>query len=146
MKDKAHENIKLLKSFYAGVSSGELGATHSLLDPDVEWIEPGLPGLWFSGTHRGAETVFKEVIGATNEKIEKFRVKMRKFFTVGDHAVAIGSFRGRGKATGKNLDAATAHVWTLRNGKAVRFEGFHDANKWREVLGLAQPEPQRMAA
>lgn len=146
MKDKAHENIKLVKSFYAAASSGELGSARSLLDPDVEWIEPGLPGLWFSGTHRGAEAVFKEVIGPTNEKIEKFRVKMRKFFAVGDHVVAIGSFRGRSKATGKELDATTAHVWTLRNGKAVRFEGFHDATEWREALGLNQPEPQRMAA
>ena len=89
---------------------------------------------------------FKDVIGPTNEKIEKFRVKMRKFFAVGDHVVAIGSSRGRGKATGKDLDVATAHVWTLRNGKAVRFEGFHDSTEWREALGLAQPEPQRMAA
>ncbi len=146
MKDKAHENIKLLKSFYAAVSRGELGSARSALDPEVEWIEPGLPGLWFSGTHRGTEAVFKEVIGPSNEKIDKFRIKMKKFFAVGDHVVVIGSFRGLGKSTGKDLDAATAHVWTLRSGKAVRFEGFHDPTEWREVLGLAQPEPQRMAA
>ena len=146
MKTKAHENIKLLKSFYDAVSHGELGSARSMLDPDVEWIEPGLPGIWFSGTHRGAEAVFKEVIGPTNEKIEKFRVRMKKFFAVGDHVVAIGSFRGRGKSTGRELDADTAHVWTLLNGKAARFEGFHDPTEWREALGLAQPEPARKAA
>lgn len=91
MKDKARENIKLLKGFSAAVSRGELGSARSLLDPEVEWIEPGLPALWFGGTHRGADAVFKEVIGPANEKIEKLRVKMRKFFSVGDHVVAIGA-------------------------------------------------------
>jgi len=146
MKDQRHENIKLVKSFYAAVSRGELAAARNQLDTDVEWIEPGLAGLWFSGTHRGAEAVLREVIVPASEKIETFRVKIRKFFGVGDHVVAVGGFRGVVKATGKDLDAATAHVWTLRNGKAVRFEGFHDVSEWREALGLAQVEPQRMAA
>ncbi len=146
MKDQSYENIKLLKSFYEAASRGEVGPARDALDPNVEWIEPNLPGLWFSGTHRGIEAVFKEVIGPTTEKLERFRVKMKKFYAVGDHVVAVGSFRGRGKATGKDLNAPTAHVWTLRNGKAVRFEAFHDPARWREALGLAQPEPQRMAA
>ncbi len=112
----------------------------------MEWIEPNVPGLWFSGTHRGAETVWKEVIGPTVAKIDKFRVNMKQFFGVGDHIIAIGCFHGRGKATGKELDAATAHVCTLRNGKIVRFEAFHDLDSWLEALGLAHAEPQRLAA
>ncbi len=146
MKDTAHENIKLVKSFYAATSRGELASARSALDPEVEWIEPGLPDLWFGGTHRGPDRVMDEVIAPASEKIEKFHVKMKKFFAVGNHVVALGRFRGYGKVTGKTLDAATAHVWTFRNGKAVRFEAFHDPVNWRDVMGLAQPEPQRMAA
>ncbi len=146
MKDKAHENIKLLKSFYDTVSRGELVSARNALDANVEWIEPNLPGLWFSGTHRGLEAVFKEVIGPTSEKFEGFRVKMKKFVAVGDHVVAIGRFRGRGKITRKDLDAVTVHIWTLRDGRAVRFEAFHDLASWQEALGLAQPESQRLAA
>ena len=70
MKERARENIKLVKSFYASMSRAELGTIRNLLDPEVEWIEPALPGLWFSGTRRGPETVLKEVLGPTSEKIE----------------------------------------------------------------------------
>ena len=146
MKDHVQQNIKLIKSFYASAALGDSGPARYALDPNVEWIEPKLPGLWFSGPHRGADAVWKEVIGPTAEKIDNFRIKMKKFFGVGDHVVAIGHFEGRGKMTGNELEAATVHVWTLRNGKAVRFQAFHDDARWLETLGLAQHEPQRMAA
>ena len=146
MKNNEQQNIKLLKSFYDAASRGEFGPVRDALDPNVEWIEPNVPGLWLSGTHRGAEAVLKEVIGPTVEKVDKFRVNMKKFYAVGDHIVAIGYFRGRAKMTGKELEAATAHVCTLRNGKIMRFEAFHDTASLQETLGLVHPEAQRMAA
>jgi ketosteroid isomerase-like protein len=90
--------------------------------------------------------VWKEVISPTAERLEEFRVKPKRFYAVGDHVMVIGYFHGRGKATGRELEAATIHVCTLRNGKIVRFEAFHDPAQWLETLGVAQSEPQRMAA
>ena len=146
MKDQGQENIKLLKRFYEAASRGDFGAARETLDANVEWIEPNVPGLWFSGTHRGADAVWKEVLRPTADKIEKLRVDMRKFYAVGDHVIAIGYFRGRGKITGKPLDSSTAHVCTMRNGKIVRLEGFHDSDGWLEMQGVAHVEPQRLAA
>ena len=146
MKNNSQLNIELVKHFYEAASSGACESVRAALDPNVEWIEPNVPGLWFSGMHRGAEVVCKEVIGPTAEKIDNFRVNMKRFYTVGDHVIAIGYFKGRAKTTGKELDAATAHVCTLRNGKIVRFEAFHDSANWLEALGLVRPELQRMAA
>jgi ketosteroid isomerase-like protein len=105
-----------------------------------------VPGLWFSGTRRGAEAVWREVISPTLEKFDKFRVKTKDYYAVGDHIIVIGYFHGRAKATGKELDAATVHVCTIRNGKIVRFEGFHDTENWLDTLGMTRPEYQRMAA
>ncbi len=136
----------MLERFYEAASHGQFEAVRGVLDPNVEWIEPSVPGLWFSGTHRGAEAVWKEVMAPGAEKFENFKLKIRKFHPVGDHVVALGFFHGRCKATGKELDAATAHVSTLRNGRITRFEAFHDSANWLETLGLADPEPQRMAA
>jgi ketosteroid isomerase-like protein len=146
MKNDAQENIKLLRSFYDAASRGDFGPVRDALDPNVEWIEPVVAGLWFGGTHRGADAVRREVIAPAVEKFDNFRVKMNKFYGVGDHIIAIGYFHGRGKTTGKELDAATAHICTFRNGRIVRFEAFHDPASWLETLGLTQGEPQRMAA
>jgi ketosteroid isomerase-like protein len=146
MKSQIQDNLKLVKSFYDAASRGDFGPCRDALDPNVEWIEPNVPGLWFSGTHRGAEAVWSRVIGPTAEKFDKFRVNMKGFYAVGDHIVVTGYFHGRAKATGKELDAATAHVCTVRDGKIVRFEAFHDAANWLETLGLARADTERMAA
>lgn len=146
MKGHGQENIKVVKRFYEAASNGDFGPVREALDPNVEWIEPQVPGLWASGMHRGVDAVWKEVIGPTTEKIDNFRVKMKHLHAVGDHVIAIGYFHGRVKTTGKELDTSTAHVCTLRDGRIVRFEAFHDSASWLEALGLAHAELQRMAA
>jgi ketosteroid isomerase-like protein len=146
MKSYSQENIRTIKNIYEAASRGEFGPLREALDPNVEWIEPHVPGLWFSGTHRGADAVWKGVISPTGEKIEGFRVKIKRIYGVGDHVIAIGYFHGRGKTTGKELEAATVHVCTLHNRKIVRFEGFHDTDSWLETLGVATPELHRLAA
>src|SRR5690242_15262534 len=136
MKKYAQENIKFARRFYEAASRNEFDFVRKALDANVEWIEPSRPGLWFSGTHRGAEAVWKEVISPIAEKFDNFRINMKRFYGVGDHVIGIGYFRGHAKVTGKELDAVTAHVITVRNGKIVRFEAFHDRDSWVEALGL----------
>ncbi len=146
MNDQARENIKVVKNLYKFLSLHELNALRDNLDSEVEWIEPAIQGLWFGGTRRGMEAVLKEVLEPAFDKIERFHAKMKKFYAVGDHVIAIGSMRGRGKLTQEPLAADTVHVWTFRNGKVIRFEGFHDPEEWRKTLGLSGAEPQALAA
>jgi ketosteroid isomerase-like protein len=146
MRSHDQEYINLVKNLYQAASRGDFTHIRAALDPRVEWIEPNVSALWFSGTHRGADAVWKEVITPTGDKFERFRLDMKEFYVVGDQVIAIGYFHGRAKATGKELDAATAQVCTIRNGKIARFEAYHDTDNWLETLGLAGAESQRMAA
>jgi hypothetical protein len=36
-----------------------------------------------------------------------------EFFESGDHVIALGTYTGRAKATGRDFTARFAHVWTL---------------------------------
>jgi ketosteroid isomerase-like protein len=146
MKIHDHENIKLVKRFYESIDRGDLGPARDLLDRNVEWREPDLPGVWFNGTHYGADAVWREVIEPTGARFDHFRLRMRRFYAVGDRVVALGCFQGKVRKTGKALEASTAHICTVRHGKIVKFEAFHDEARWREALALDQPELQRMAA
>jgi ketosteroid isomerase-like protein len=51
-----------------------------------------------------------------------------------DRLVVTGRFRGRAK-NGQELDAPFAHVSTMRNGKAVRFEHYVDQPSWSRACG-----------
>jgi ketosteroid isomerase-like protein len=43
-----------------------------------------------------------------------------------DVVLSIGRFRGVHAATGKSVDAAYAHLWTVRDGQITRFRQFID--------------------
>ncbi len=141
----SQENINLVKKFYHAAPRRDFETARTVFDPNIEWILPNLGNL-FGGTYRGADAVFRDVIQPALAKFDNFHADMTHFFDVGDHVIAIGTFHGRSKQTGKELNAPTAVVWTFRDGKAVRYQAYHDAAKWAEALGLAQPEGQRMAA
>jgi hypothetical protein len=90
--------------------------------------------------------VFKDVIDPAYGKFDRFGLKMKKFFAVGEYVFALGHFSGRSRATHLKLYAPTAHIWTIANGRAVRFQGFHDTLEWQVALGLTAVQNQQMAA
>ncbi len=140
------EDVKRLRSFYDAVAQGDFNAARHYLDPTFEWNEPEAPGLWFAGTHHGPDAVFREVIEPTYGRIAQFELKMRKFYQIGDTVIAIGHARGRTKMTGRDLDAPVAHIWTLRNGKAVQLQAYEDVPKWLDAVEEKPQVPQQMAA
>ena len=45
-----------------------------------------------------------------------------EYIGVGDRVVVVVRFVGRGRESGFPIDERLCHVWTLREGKAVRME------------------------
>ena len=52
----------------------------------------------------------------------------------GDQVVALGRYSGTYRETGKPMHADFAHVWTLRDGKAVRFRQYFDSALVQDAL------------
>ena len=146
MKPTGSENLKLVKGFYRALTLHDWSAARNVLDPEIQWLEPVVPGLWFGGMHSGVESVFREVIDPAERILDKPEMKMKKFFNVGDHVIALGSFHGKTKSTNMKLDAPICHVWTIHDTRAVRVECFHDLLEWDAALGLTKIQPQKMAA
>jgi hypothetical protein len=146
MKKQGAENIKLIKGFYKAMAQNDWAAAREVFYPDIEWTEFAAPGLWFHGKRYGTESVFKDVIDPAYGKFDRFELKMKKFFAVGDMVVALGHFAGRSKATDFKLYAPTAHIWTVAIGRAIRFQGFHDTLEWQVALGLTAIQNDCLAA
>ena len=54
----------------------------------------------------------------------------------GDHVVVLTRYRGRGKGSGAIVDEEGAHLWKMRDGKAVRIVVFADRAKALACAGL----------
>jgi ketosteroid isomerase-like protein len=51
------------------------------------------------------------------------------FIRVGDHVVVPFIARARGKGSDVEVEARWAHVWTMRDGRAIRLEGYIDPSQ-----------------
>ena len=131
----SQENIKVVQSFFDALGRGDMDAAAAALDPQIEWIEPGVPGQWFAGTRHGIDTVFTEVVARTPEHVEEFSLQIDQYLDAGEHVVALGQFDGRGKRSGRAFSIPGAFVYTVRGGKIVRFQAYHDTAQWLQALG-----------
>ena len=113
-------DVETLERGYAALNRGDLSVVLDLLDPDIEWHEPG----WSpeAGTHRGRDS-FERFFRGWLESFEQFRVEPERVVQRGDQLVAVVRQTGAGRTSGVRVETRLAHVWTIAGGKAVRWEG-----------------------
>jgi ketosteroid isomerase-like protein len=57
-------------------------------------------------------------------------------FEAGEDVVVIGRLKGFAKATSSPIDLEIVHVWTIRDGLAVRFCAYIDTPEMKRALGI----------
>jgi uncharacterized protein len=130
----SQENVEIVRRIYEASNQGDL-ALPELTDPDFEWIPDQLFTLT-EGPIRGRENVqgyFEDL----NESIH-FQVELEELLDRADQVLAFVRIRGRGDASGAELDVQTAHLWTLLDGKAVRGKVYADRGRALEAAGLSE--------
>jgi uncharacterized protein len=130
----SQEDIAVVQSAYEALRRGDVQAIFALLDPEIElyqseWVPWG-------GKYKGHEEVGHFFSNLT-ETIES-RVDPDQFIDDEEgHVVAVGHTRGSVRATRREFEVPIVHVWTIREGKAVKFEAYIDTLQMRVALGLA---------
>lgn len=117
-------NLQTIQSLYEAAAARDRDRLLEIFDPEIEWVQnEGFPG---GGTHRGVEAVFDEVFTKLRQRWEGWRAGVDRYLDAGDAIIALGSYRGTYKETGKPMAAAFAHVYWLRDGRIMRFEQYTD--------------------
>ena len=111
--------VDQLRRGYEALNRGDVSVVLELLDPDLEWHEPS-PGP-DAGSHRGRES-FERFIRGWIESFDGFRVEPEQVVERGGRLIAVVRQTGRGHASGVEVEARLAHVWTVEDGRAVRWE------------------------
>jgi uncharacterized protein len=125
--------IDIASSFYDALGRGDVPAILSLLDPQVEWTEAErFP--YYGGTWHGPQAVLANLIVPLSGEWNGFSAKAHDFIAEGDRVVALGTYSGTFKKTGRSFSATFAHVWTVRGGKITRFNMHTDTAKVLEAL------------
>jgi ketosteroid isomerase-like protein len=112
---------------YAAINARDRDTIRALTAPDIvvaTTVE----------AYRGAEAVL-EWMDEGDDAFDDFRVELLEVEERGGHVVVSMLQRGRGRASGAEVDHAFTHVWTLRDGRATRLQSFaqhEDAVRYAE--------------
>jgi ketosteroid isomerase-like protein len=128
--------VGLVRRSYEAFARDDMDGVLGDMDPDIEWHQA--QGLPHGGLYRGLDEVRRNIFDPLDEEWwDEFTADPDEFLDAGSEVVVLGRYRGRAKGTGKQLDVPFVHVWTVRDGKAVRFRQFLDTAGWVEALSPA---------
>ena len=127
----AQDRLDVVRGIYDAFGGGDMDRVATLI-AETDWQEA--EGMPYGGRYRGAEDVFQNVFARIAADVENFSARPDEILAAGDDRVlALGRYAGTGRAGG--VDVAFAHLWTVRDGKIVKFVQYADTHKYRAAVG-----------
>jgi ketosteroid isomerase-like protein len=116
----SREDVEVVTAIYERWRRGDPAG--ELFDPEIEWSTPHPDA---SGLH-GREEVLA-FIRRYAGTFEDYRMELDEIRDLGGHQVlARFSESGRGKGSGAETHLSATGVWTVRDGRAIRFRAETD--------------------
>jgi ketosteroid isomerase-like protein len=81
---------------------------------------------------------FTSITGEFDDTVRDFRMDVERFIDGGDRVAVIATMRGHGSASGVEIERRHGSVWTIRDGKARRFQWFYEPDEAIEALVLRE--------
>jgi ketosteroid isomerase-like protein len=125
-------NLDGVRGAYDAFARGDVPGVLGFLSDDIEWTEA--EGFPYGGTYKGPNAVLEGVFMKLGTEWDGYAAVPIEFIDAGDNVIALGEYSGKYKATGKRFRANFAHIWTLRDGKAIKFVQYTDTLKVHEAL------------
>jgi ketosteroid isomerase-like protein len=119
-----NSNSATIKSLYDAFARGDVPTVLGALAPDVRWTEA--EGFPYGGTYSGPQAVLENVFMKLGTEWEGFAAVPRELVSEGETVVALGTYSGKYKATGKSMKVPYVHVWKFKGGKVQTFEQHTD--------------------
>lgn len=131
----SQENVESIGRAYERWNQGDFEWA-TLVAPGFEYqASSAAPGL--SGRHQGLEG-FMRFLEQFWEEFDDAQVEPQELIDTGDGVLAVMTFRGRGRQSGVEVNMEVFQLWTFRDGKVIRGQGFADREEALEAAGLEE--------
>jgi ketosteroid isomerase-like protein len=110
------EGSEFATRIYAAINARDRGAIKALSAPDI------VVGTTVEA-YRGPEGLL-EWLDEGDDVFDDFTVELLEVEELAGRLVVTMRQRGRGKASGAEVDDRITHVWTIRDGRAIRLQSF----------------------
>src|SRR3954454_1561425 len=127
------ENVEVVRHIYGAWGKDGTPVGSGLLDPDIEWVNP--PDAVERGTRQGLDA-FGAAAASVSDTFEGVGVDIDEMLDAGDRVVVLATLHGRGRGSGADVERRQGYVWTLREGKVVRFQWFNHPDDALTAAGI----------
>ena len=131
----SEENVEIVRSFYRAWARNDLPGPVDLMDPAIEYVNPAKAVE--PGTRRGV-AAFAEAVQRTFDGWESWQAEPEQFRASGDQVAVVVRYRGRGRVSGVEVVGRESALWTIRDGKVVRYAWFSGRDEALEAAGLTE--------
>ncbi len=121
----SNQNKQLVMQAYGLYDKGDIKGVLDLCADDVCWTSADIAQVPFSGRYDGRYEV-GEFFTSLAGTMDTVHFTPRDFIAEGDKVVVTGDAHWRVKATGADFSSDWVHIFTVRDGKVVRFEQYTD--------------------
>ena len=129
-------DVEVVREMYAAFNRGDYEGAAAILHPDAELHQP--PEIPGADVYRGREE-FVRGLGHWQAAFEPgFQYEIVELLD-GPNAVFMQLvLRGRGRASGAEVEQPSFNVWEMREGRPFRCRIYSDAGAAREAAGLSR--------
>jgi ketosteroid isomerase-like protein len=131
------ENVEIVRRLYASWERGDL-QTADFFDVDVEHSRIGseLPGI--NGDWRGIED-FGVALASYLDALADLHIEAERIIDLGgDRVLVLARQTARGKTSGLPWEHELGDLFTLRDGKVLRYASYWDRADALEAAGVSQ--------
>jgi len=134
LRSVSPSNVELARSALRAFEQRDMNAIEELCTPDIEfdWSRRLLDPTLIRG-YEGIRQFFEEVDGIFDDIV----FEEEEILEFGDEVLVISTGRFRGRTSGADVTARGAILWTVRDGKLVRFRFYQTKEDALEDLDSA---------
>jgi ketosteroid isomerase-like protein len=131
----SQENVEVVRSVYEAWARNDLPGPARLFDAHIEYVNP--PNAVEPGTRQGL-AAFSRAVHDVFAGLEAWQIEPERFIPAGERVAVVVRYRAHWRASGVDVEAHESALWTVRDGKVVRYEWFHGPNDALEAVGLRE--------
>jgi hypothetical protein len=133
----SQQNVEIVRGMYEATNRGDADGAVETLAPEIEIHLAGVfPDL--EPVYRAHEGVRKWV-EQTREPWEELSVEPDRVIDLGARVLVLAHFQVMGR-DGIEVQRPVGHVWTMRNGQAVRMDAYSNHQNALEAVGLSEQD------
>ena len=131
----SQENVEIVRRVYEAWARNELPGPARLFDAQIEYANP--PDAVEPGTRHGL-VAFTRAVHDAFEGWGAWQIEPEEFIPAGEQVAVVVRYRAHWRTSGVDVAAHESALWTVRDGKVVRYEWFHGPKDALEAVGLSE--------